>query len=67
MTLEPIEGLKEEDYYIDLSDFSLNNINSLEVTISRFYVEAGPKINVLESRRIFKKCYIEHGQYNMLE
>jgi hypothetical protein len=67
MTLEPIEGLTEENYKIDLSDFSFNNINSLEVTISRFYVEAGPKINVLESQRIFKKCYVEHGKYQMLE
>lgn len=64
MTLEPIVGLKEEKFEIDLSKFSLENINTIEAIISQFYAEAGPKINVLETRRIFEKCLKD---YNKLE
>jgi hypothetical protein len=67
MTLEPITGLKEENYKLNISIFSLDNINSLEATIGQFYAEVGPKINVLETQRIFKKCYVEHSKYQMLE
>lgn len=61
MILEPIEGLDESNYQLDLT-LTPHAINANEETISRFYADAGPKINVLESRRIFRRCQKEHSK-----
>lgn len=67
MTLEPIEDLNEENYSINFDDYSIESINTIEKTLTKFYIDAGPKINVLETRRVFKKCYEEHNNLNKLE
>lgn len=66
MTLEPINGLHSEDYKLDVNLFTLENINSLEEIITKFYAEAGPKLNVLESQRLFRRCFKEHKSYDVL-
>ena len=67
MTLEPIEGINEDNYFINFDDYSINAINNLEKIMCNFYMQAGPKINVLETRRVFKKCYEEHKSQKNLE
>ena len=66
ITLEPIEGLKSDDYKLNLSDFSVDGINKNEAITIKFFSEAGPKINVLETRRVFKRCLKEHSNLNNL-
>ncbi|MCE7737196.1 MAG: hypothetical protein GPJ54_20075 [Candidatus Heimdallarchaeota archaeon] len=66
ITLEPIEGLKSDDYKLNLSDFSVDGINKNEEIAIKFFSEAGPKINVLETRRVFKRCLKEHSNLNTL-
>ncbi len=61
ITLEPIEGLNQEDYKLNFSNLSLESFKATERIISKYYRDAGPKINVLESRRIFKKYCKEHS------
>lgn len=65
MILEPIEGLDESSYHLDLI-LTPQAINANEETISRFYTDAGPKINVLESRRVFARCKKEHSRLVMI-
>jgi hypothetical protein len=67
MILEPIEGLNEADYSLNLTSTKSKSINAIEETVSRFYADAAPKINVLESRRIFKRCQKEHARYLLAE
>ncbi|MFW9917319.1 MAG: hypothetical protein ACFFGZ_17065 [Candidatus Thorarchaeota archaeon] len=65
MILEPIEGLDESDYQLDLI-LTPEAINAIEETASRFYADAGPKINVLEARRIFKLCQKGHSKLDKI-
>jgi len=55
------------NYSINFDDYSIESINTIEKTLTKFYIDAGPKINVLETRRVFKKCYEEHNNLNKLE
>ncbi|OLS26748.1 MAG: hypothetical protein HeimC2_14050 [Candidatus Heimdallarchaeota archaeon LC_2] len=66
ITLEPIEGLNSDDYKLNFSDFSVDGINKNEEIAIKFFSEAGPKINVLETRRVFKRCLKEHSNLNTL-
>lgn len=66
ITLEPIEGLQVADYQLNLLDFSVEGINNNEAIAIKFFSEAGPKINVLETRRVFKRCLKEHSNLNTL-
>ena len=67
ITLEPIEGLSKENYLLNLEDFRIEVINSNESIMVRYYAEAGPKLNVLESRRLFKQLHKEHNNLMKLE
>ena len=65
ITLEPIEGLKSENYHIDQVKFNLEEIKANHQSLYQFYDESGPKINVLETKRLFLKCCSDHK--NILE
>jgi hypothetical protein len=67
ITLEPIEGLDASNYRLDVSSFDFGIINSNEEIMIKFYTEAGPKLNVLESRRLFKRCLKEYNNLQRLE
>lgn len=67
ITLEPIEGLDTSNYILDFSDMTLQVINNNEKLVTKYYEDAGPKLNVLESRRIFKRCHKEHNNLVKLE
>jgi len=47
ITLEPIEGLDENKYQLNLSGKSLQDIDAIEKQIITFYFDVTPKINVL--------------------
>ena len=66
ITLEPIEGLQVDDYKFNFEDFSVEGVNKNEEIAIKFFSEAGPKINVLETRRVFKRCLKEHSNLNKL-
>lgn len=67
ITLEPIEGLDTANYLIDTTKIDLDTINNNEMIVVKFYEDAGPKLNVLESKRLFKRCHKEHSNLNNLE
>jgi hypothetical protein len=60
ITLEPIEGLEASDYALDTSSSSPAAVNQIEATVSRFYQDAAPKINVREARQVMERCLKEH-------
>ena len=66
ITLEPIEGLDAADYQLDLTAVSPQAINTIEETVIRFYADVTPKINILESRRVLKRCQKEHCNLDRL-
>ena len=59
ITLEPIEGLDEADYALDLS---AADINAIEATVRQFYTDAMPKINVREARQVLQRNLKEHNR-----
>jgi hypothetical protein len=59
--LEPIEGLDENDYALDLGDASAGGKSSIEATAARFYADVAPKINVREAQRALERCAKQHG------
>ncbi|MHA2224581.1 MAG: hypothetical protein ACXAC8_05225 [Candidatus Hodarchaeales archaeon] len=66
ITLEPIEGLDASKYTLDLTTSSPQIIDANEDLIIRFYSDVTPKINVLESRRVLKRCQKEHNHLRKL-
>ena len=61
ITLEPIEGLDEADYILNLDNQSSAGRAALEATASRFYEEVAPKINVRQAQRVLERCAKEHA------
>jgi hypothetical protein len=61
ITLEPIEGLEENDYLLETADFSVAAQQLMERTAARFYRDAAPKMNVLAVQRAFERCAQEHS------
>ena len=61
ITLEPIEGLNEADYTLDLGDTSAAGRAAVEKTASRFYSDVAPKINVRQAQRALERCGKEHA------
>lgn len=60
IVLEPIEGLNVQNYELPMSTpdtaaDALTQALTLEARVARFYMEAGPKLNVTEPRRAFAK------------
>ncbi|PWI49019.1 hypothetical protein CEE45_03645 [Candidatus Heimdallarchaeota archaeon B3_Heim] len=66
ITLEPIEGLDEKKYQLNLSGTSPQEIDTLEKQVITFYFDVTPKINVLETRRVLKRCQKEHSNLKNL-
>jgi hypothetical protein len=60
--LEPIDGLDEADYALDLSAPSAAVMKSAAATAARFYVEVAPKINVREAQRALERCGKQHAE-----
>jgi hypothetical protein len=60
--LEPIEGLREADYAMDLSDTSASGQAAAEAAAARFYADVAPKINVREARRALERCGRQHAE-----
>jgi hypothetical protein len=60
--LEPIEGLHEADYGLDLTDTSAEGQKAVERIAAEFYADAAPKINVREAQRALERCAKQHGE-----
>jgi hypothetical protein len=62
ITLEPIEGLDEADYVLNLDDMSDVGQASVEATASQFYNDVAPKINVRQAQRALERCAKQHAE-----
>ena len=60
ITLEPIEGLDETNYAMNLDDTSAAGQKAVAATAARFYSEVAPSINVRDAQRILEKCGKEY-------
>ncbi|MCA0458449.1 MAG: hypothetical protein LCI00_31080 [Chloroflexi bacterium] len=61
ITLEPIEGLDEANYALNLDDTSPAGQKNAAATAARFYAEVAPYINVRDAQRILEKCGKEYA------
>ncbi len=61
ITLEPIEGLDEANYGMNLDDTSDAGQKVVAATAARFYSEVAPSINVRDAQRILEKCGKEYA------
>lgn len=62
ITLEPIEGLDEADYALNLDNTSDVGQTSAEKVATQFYNDVAPKINVRQAQRALEKCGKEHAE-----
>ena len=60
--LEPIEGLSETDYALNLADTSPSGQKAVEATAARYYTDTAPTINVREAQRALERCARQHGE-----
>lgn len=60
ITLEPIEGLDENDYAFNFEDTSSNNQSAVERMAAQFYADVAPKINVRQAQRVLERCGKAH-------
>ena len=61
ITLEPIEGLDEANYTLNLNDTSAAGQKAVAATAARFYSEVAPRINVRDAQRTLEKCGKEYA------
>ncbi len=61
ITLEPIEGLDESNYALNLDDQSPAGQMAVEQTAVRFYADVAPKINVRQAQRALERCGKAHA------
>jgi hypothetical protein len=61
ITLEPIEGLDETNYTLNLNDTSAAGQKAVAATAARFYSEVAPRINVRDAQRTLEKCGKEYA------
>lgn len=61
ITLEPIDGLNEANYTLNLNDTSPAGQKAVEQIATRFYNEVSPHINVRDAQRLLEKCAKEHA------
>ena len=61
ITLEPIDGLDEADYALNLDDSSVVGQQAVEKVAVRFYAEVAPKINVRQAQRALERAGKEHA------
>ena len=59
--LEPIEGLNEADYVLNLADTSSAGQKAVEAAAAQFYTDVAPTINVREAQRALERCARQHG------
>lgn len=60
--LEPIEGLDEADYTLNLDDTSAAGQQAVEKIAAQFYTDVAPKINVREAQRALERCARQHQE-----
>lgn len=60
--LEPIEGLDEANYVLNLGDASTAGQKTIESIAARFYTDVAPKINVREAQRALERCGRQHEE-----
>lgn len=60
ITLEPIDGLDEADYALDLDDTSPAAQQAVETAAAQFYTDVAPKINVRQAQRALERAAKEH-------
>lgn len=60
--LEPIEGLNEADYALNLNDTSAAGQQAVEQIAAQFYTDVAPKINVREAQRALERAARQHGE-----
>lgn len=60
--LEPIEGLHEDNYVLNLSDTSSGGQKIIEEIVAHFYEDVAPKINIREARRALERCGRQHAE-----
>ncbi|MBE0690533.1 MAG: hypothetical protein IH587_10485 [Anaerolineae bacterium] len=65
--LEPIEGLDEADYVLDLTTPSAEAHPAIETIAARFYQDVAPKINVREAQRALERCGRQHAELSALK
>ena len=58
--LEPIDGLDEADYALDLADTSAAGQTAVEGIAAQFYADTAPKLNVREAQRALERCARQH-------
>jgi hypothetical protein len=61
ITLEPIDGLNEADYVMNLDDTSPAGQKAVEKIATQFYADVSPHINVRDAQRLLEKCAKEHA------
>jgi hypothetical protein len=62
ITLEPIDGLDEANYALNLADTSAAGQAAVERTAARFYNDSAPKINVRQAQRALERCGKQHAE-----
>lgn len=62
ITLEPIDGLDENHYTLNLTDTSPAGQAAVERTAARFYADVAPKINVRQAQRALERCGKQHAE-----
>ena len=60
--LEPIEGLHEDNYALNLTDNSETGQTALEEIAAQFYTDVAPKINVREAQRALERAAKQHRE-----
>jgi len=61
MILEPLSGLRSEDYAVDWTKKGPEAVRAIEETGRHFYTDMAGRISVTEVARTFKKLAQEHG------
>lgn len=62
ITLEPIDGIEEADYTLNLSDTTAAGQKALARIAAQFYADTAPKINVRQAQRTLERCGKEHAE-----
>jgi hypothetical protein len=60
--LEPIDGLHDTDYVLNLSDSSAAGQTAVEKVAAQFYADVAPKINVREAQRVLERYAKQHEE-----
>ncbi|MEZ4669404.1 MAG: hypothetical protein R3E39_15975 [Anaerolineae bacterium] len=61
ITLEPIDGLDEANYTMNLTDTSAAGQKAVAAIAARFYADVAPRINVRDAQRTLEKCGKEYA------